>query len=494
MVHGHFLEMGGFTLVSDRIDELEEPEQPGWLSTTADWDPYTEYVRQKERCQLGTLTMERFKELVGDPRVVFPAITPAQIEDRSKGDGLSKLLAILQTSWFILQCIARGLQGLALTELELVTLAMASLNAITFAFWWSKPLSVLEPVYVYVTGRAGVADKVGRNKGDNDDFVLPARDVIELSQSELEDLVSFILHPFSQGHRTFAYSSYTGLVGVVVLYLVLLPVCLFAVLTFPVFLLFHLGIVFLLWIIKTEEVEKAQDDDTIATRVVFSLRRLQYRLTHSIRRSFGGSGGPLRSITDDFYHEFPFFIRWFFIVPASFFLLILLLITLSPLFAMFFIASFTFTAAFAIVTTNKVRPGATHVPPFYAPRTESDNFSRMVVFAIFGFIFGGIHCFAWNFYFPTHPEKAIWRYTSLTLTSIPLVVAPIDCILENMKLKGSIGKKVRLLLAIFMTALLFLYVPARLSLIAQALALLRDQPAAAYVAVNWTKYIPHLFS
>jgi len=44
-----------------------------------------------------------------------------------------------------------------------------------------------------------------------------------------------------------------------------------------------------------------------------------------------------------------------------------------------------------------------------------------------------------------------------------------------------------------MTVLLFLYVPARLSLITQALALLRNQPETAFIAVEWTKYILHLF-
>ncbi len=178
----------------------------------------------------------------------------------------------------------------------------------------------------------------------------------------------------------------------------------------------------------------------------------------------------------------------------NFFLLTLLLIVLSPLFAIFFIASFTFTAVFEIVTTNTVRTGATHVPSFYSPRTDSDRYSRMVVFALFGVIFGGIHCIGWNFVFPTRSERSIWRYTSLVLTAIPLVAAPIDWIVENVELDDKFRKKLRLALEIFMTALLFLYVPARLSLIAQALALLRDQPATAYVAVDWTKYIPHLFN
>jgi hypothetical protein len=35
-------------------------------------------------------------------------ITEKEIKDRSKGDILSKGFAILQTGWFVLQCIARG--------------------------------------------------------------------------------------------------------------------------------------------------------------------------------------------------------------------------------------------------------------------------------------------------------------------------------------------------------------------------------------------------
>lgn len=83
--------------------------------------------------QLGTvLTLDYFKE---HPELdsYIPEITSAQIEDRSKGDALPKIIAILETTWFMVQCVARGEQRSALTELELVTLALASLNAATFA-------------------------------------------------------------------------------------------------------------------------------------------------------------------------------------------------------------------------------------------------------------------------------------------------------------------------------------------------------------------------
>ncbi|SRR6266545_2351495 len=77
-------------------------------------------------------------------------ITEEDIQDKAKGDFLSKSIATLQVSWFVAQCVARFVQGLAVTELEVVTLALASLNALTYAFWWSKPLGLKIPFKVPV--------------------------------------------------------------------------------------------------------------------------------------------------------------------------------------------------------------------------------------------------------------------------------------------------------------------------------------------------------
>ncbi|KAF9470317.1 hypothetical protein BDN70DRAFT_998971 [Pholiota conissans] len=77
-----------------------------------------------------------------------PRITEEDIQDRSKGDAISKILIILQTTWFIAQCIARWSQHLPVTELEIVTLGFAMLNGITYAFWWNKPQNVGRPVFL----------------------------------------------------------------------------------------------------------------------------------------------------------------------------------------------------------------------------------------------------------------------------------------------------------------------------------------------------------
>ncbi|KIM25422.1 hypothetical protein M408DRAFT_210645 [Serendipita vermifera MAFF 305830] len=87
------------------------------------------------------------------PVDVLEFITPteAELKDKGKSDGLTKLIILVQTSWFIIQCIARGTQSLPLTELEVVTLAYAMLNFFIYMFWWNKPRNVECPIRVYKT-------------------------------------------------------------------------------------------------------------------------------------------------------------------------------------------------------------------------------------------------------------------------------------------------------------------------------------------------------
>ena len=79
----------------------------------------------------------------------FTMPTEAEIKDRGKSDWLAKSLVLLQTSWFVMQCIARGIKHLPVTHLEIVTLAYAAMNFVIYVFWWNKPLNVNRPVRVF---------------------------------------------------------------------------------------------------------------------------------------------------------------------------------------------------------------------------------------------------------------------------------------------------------------------------------------------------------
>ncbi|KAF7369953.1 hypothetical protein MSAN_00625100 [Mycena sanguinolenta] len=75
-------------------------------------------------------------------------VNEEDITDKSKGDTLSKGVALLQGLWFILQILARAHQRLAITQLEVATLAFAIVNIFIWLLWWNKPLDVQRPIIV----------------------------------------------------------------------------------------------------------------------------------------------------------------------------------------------------------------------------------------------------------------------------------------------------------------------------------------------------------
>jgi hypothetical protein len=98
-----------------------------------------------------TLEITELETLYKDKEIPWPYITEEQIADRSKADYLSKGFVLLQTVWFIAGCIGRGVGGLPLTEMEVMTLAFAVLTGIVYWLWWDKPLDVMRPFPVYKT-------------------------------------------------------------------------------------------------------------------------------------------------------------------------------------------------------------------------------------------------------------------------------------------------------------------------------------------------------
>lgn len=79
-------------------------------------------------------------QLVERGELVLP--TKEELSDRSKGDLLSKGVAILQTIWFVVQCLARLADHLPLTNLEVMTLAYTVMTVAMYIAWWDKPLDV----------------------------------------------------------------------------------------------------------------------------------------------------------------------------------------------------------------------------------------------------------------------------------------------------------------------------------------------------------------
>ena len=72
----------------------------------------------------------------------LPDLSADDILDKSKGDFFTKSLAIVQISWLIITLFTRVKKGLAVTQLEVLTVAFALCSTLTYLFWWDKPQDV----------------------------------------------------------------------------------------------------------------------------------------------------------------------------------------------------------------------------------------------------------------------------------------------------------------------------------------------------------------
>ena len=139
-MHRFFIIMGGFHLFEHVSIEANNNDEVILQEDDIPLYPLTAHDLYRDPSSRSTIKMNiDFSS--------FTMLTKAEIEDRGKSDWLAKSLVLLQTSWFIIQCIAQGIKHLPLT------LAYAAMNFVIYIFWWYKPLNVNRPVQI---GRAHV--------------------------------------------------------------------------------------------------------------------------------------------------------------------------------------------------------------------------------------------------------------------------------------------------------------------------------------------------
>ncbi|KAK4167168.1 hypothetical protein QBC43DRAFT_312281 [Cladorrhinum sp. PSN259] len=132
ITHGFFADMGGFVLTAD---DLPRPIP---------------------------LNAEQLFYLVKNSYVEYPDITAADLKDRNKSDGLARLLTIWQGTWFLITFIARLIQGLHVTTMELTVVSFVVILFGTAWCWKEKPSDVGSTITVHslttieeITIRAG---------------------------------------------------------------------------------------------------------------------------------------------------------------------------------------------------------------------------------------------------------------------------------------------------------------------------------------------------
>lgn len=98
-------------------------------------------------------------------------------------------------------------------------------------------------------------------------------------------------------------------------------------------------------------------------------------------------------------------------------------------------------------------------------------------------LFGGLHCLAWNYEFPTHEERLLWRISSVGMIALPpifywtRVMLSLDCFPGVPDVAGLF--------------LICLYIVVRMFNLLEVFFSLRSTPPGLYRTVNWVEVIPH---
>ncbi|KAL0066134.1 hypothetical protein AAF712_006758 [Marasmius tenuissimus] len=153
MTHAFFALMGGFALYDSEGNFLFHLWDDRFCQHHKDQEGWDGFTKQQQK--LGEL-----QELLPDSRKSYSSLleycvankmitmTKEEIKGLGHTDLVAKTITIFQTLHFITSCMGRGVDNLAITELEFFTFGFAALNLVSFSFWWHKPSGVRFPVRI----------------------------------------------------------------------------------------------------------------------------------------------------------------------------------------------------------------------------------------------------------------------------------------------------------------------------------------------------------
>ncbi|KFY75353.1 hypothetical protein V499_04666 [Pseudogymnoascus sp. VKM F-103] len=146
LAHTTFADMGGFVVRgrSDRIGGVspgsEMPTAPIQTQVNES-DPISDYANEWYILDLKTI-----RRLRSEGHITLPCILKAEIDDHSKGDTFTKVIAATQIIWTIANAITRACRGLAISQLEVSVVAFAVCALLIYASYWYSPKDVSVPI------------------------------------------------------------------------------------------------------------------------------------------------------------------------------------------------------------------------------------------------------------------------------------------------------------------------------------------------------------
>ena len=139
---------GQWAAAKRSFDDMHKPKVKNWSMTHAFHAESGGFVLRPRSGPDFPVTARQIHYLIEKRYVDAPSISRKEIFDKSKADSFAKTIAAVQAGWFVVQVIARGIQDLAITLLELSTICLMTCTASALFFWFYKPLDVRTPTSI----------------------------------------------------------------------------------------------------------------------------------------------------------------------------------------------------------------------------------------------------------------------------------------------------------------------------------------------------------
>lgn len=503
VVHGFYALMGGYAFSIESADGDILPS------------PYTR----------AALTPAGIMFCLNHEPNILPYISPEQIKDKSKADGLKKTLVCAQATWFCVQCIARLAKSLPLSLLELNTVAHALCTLVIYLSWWHKPLDVEEPTlitdpkfapilaYMWMTSRIAAAEYVDYDIGgrlrDEFDCIWPFENPVvgdlnfKARTPNVSDPATFtpIEPPPKAGSVTPLRQESTSNVS-----------CQASR--------------------RSSKVLKPRNTAGLIHRGAslptygrydYNFRRRQHSLPLTILRLRIHLTNQLLSPFNlpKYHHPRR--------QPPNLFARNTAIDHLTPSTTLRWKLAHTAICKYNLESDLRQRHATpvngTHLSSRLALRSREitfriDNLPLATSVSVSGLLYGGLHLVAWNADFASHVELLLWRISAIFVACNGIVMGIVGLFLSSETARGassatSLGmpnpssrprkgkRKVRVVYnklltaalfssTLFLPLLWFSYVLARVYLVVEAFRNLAYLPAGAFETPEWPNYFPHI--
>lgn len=136
------ISLGQWSAARASVKRFHEAGYENWTMTHAFFAGMGGFLFASPGSEMFPIDAEQLFRLINDGFIVYPDLDVEEIQDKSKTEGMARMIAVLQAVWFLINCIIRVAQHLTLTTLELTTLSFILIFFATSFCWKNKPKDI----------------------------------------------------------------------------------------------------------------------------------------------------------------------------------------------------------------------------------------------------------------------------------------------------------------------------------------------------------------